>query len=262
GGVSGNDSNSASISFRTPASYWRNGDNTLLFRHTRTQGYIIDSATVSFESAPGGNTTSPAFPVDLRGSTPEEAAITINVSKPASASEAIITLSTYDADFADEGELVINGNTPVKLFGSGGVSGNDSNSASISFRTPASYWRNGDNTLLFRHTRTQGYIIDAATVSFESSQGGGNTGSASLSWTPPVARTDGNALALSEIAGYTAYYGTSAGNYPNSLNINDGSATSATITNLPLDTYYMVVTTRDSDGRESSYSSEVVKVVN
>jgi hypothetical protein len=88
------------------------------------------------------------------------------------------------------------------------------------------------------------------------------TGSASLSWTAPVTRADGSALALSEISGYTLYYGASAGNYPNSLNINDGSATSATITDLPLGTYYAVVTTLDSGGRESSYSNEVVIVMN
>jgi len=87
------------------------------------------------------------------------------------------------------------------------------------------------------------------------------TGSAVLNWAAPVARADGSALAMSEITGYTVYYGTSAGHYPNSLDISDASDTSVTITNLPLGTYYMVLTTRDSGGRESSYSSEVVKVV-
>jgi hypothetical protein len=77
-----------------------------------------------------------------------------------------------------------------------------------------------------------------------------------------VARADGSALALSEITGYTVYYGTSSGNYPNSLPINDGSATSATITNLTLGTYYVVVTTRDSGGRESSHSGEALIVMN
>ena len=88
------------------------------------------------------------------------------------------------------------------------------------------------------------------------------TGSVVLNWTAPVARADGSALAMSEITGYAVYYGKSAGNYPNARDINDGSDTSVTITNLPPATYYMVVTTRDSGGRESSYSSEVVKVVN
>ena len=424
-GVSGNDQNSADISFSTPASYWRNGDNTLLFRHTRTQGYVIDAVAVSFEAAitaPKPNTppkingspatavtagnnyvfqpsasdadgdpltfsitnrpawasfnnktgrlsgtpgsagtfnnirisvsdgqstdalptfsitvnnaapqTGSGFPVDLRGSTPEQASITINTTKPAGATSGVITLTTYDADFPNEGELVINGNSPVTLFGASGISGNDQNSADISFSTPASYWRNGDNTLLFRHTRTQGYVIDAVAVSFEAATtapkpntppkingspatavtAGNNyvfqpsasdadgdpltfsitnrpawasfnnktgrlsgtpgsagtfnnirisvsdgqstdalptfsitvnaaaaqTGSVSLSWTAPVSRADGSALALSEISGYTVYYGTSSGNHPNSLTINDGSATSATITDLPLGTF-------------------------
>ena len=212
----------------------------------------------------GNNTVSSAFPVDLRGSIPEEASITISVSKPVNAGDAILTLATYDADFSNEGELIINGNQPIKLFGNAGVSGNDQKSADISLRTPASYWQNGNNTLVFRHVNTQGFVIDAATVSFESVPGGSGTvqtGSAVLKWTAPVARADGSALAMSEIAGYTVYYGTTAGNYPNSLNINNGSATSVSITDLPLDTYYMVVTTRDSGGRESARSSMAAKLV-
>lgn len=87
------------------------------------------------------------------------------------------------------------------------------------------------------------------------------TGSATLSWTPPVARADGTALALSEINGYVVYYGTSAGNYSNSISVNGGGSTSVTITGLPVGTYYMVVTTRDSGGRESSQSGMVSKLV-
>ena len=350
-GVSGNDQNSASISFTTPASYWQNGNNSLLFRHTRTQGYIIDAATVSFEAATNaaptingspatsgtvGNNyvfqpaasdadgdpltfsitnrpawanfdtasgrlsgtpsgagtfanigisvsdgqasaalrafsitvndptpapqTGSAFPVDLRGAAPEQASITINTQKPAGVTTGVIRLTTYDADFPDEGELVINGNAPVALFGPSGVAGNDNKSADISFSTPASYWRNGNNTLVFRHTRTQGYTIHAATVAFT---GGAapQTGSVSLSWTPPVARADSSALAMSEIAGYTVRYGKSAGNYPTSLNVNGGSSTSTTIRNLALGTYYMVVATRDSDGRVSAPSTMVTKVL-
>lgn len=87
------------------------------------------------------------------------------------------------------------------------------------------------------------------------------TGSVSLSWTAPVARADGAALALSEITGYTVYYGTTAGDFPNSINVNHGSSTSATISKLPAGTYFMVVTTRDSDGRESGQSGLVTKQV-
>jgi hypothetical protein len=106
--------------------------------------------------------------VDLTGNTPEEASTTINISKPAGAVSGIITLTAYDADFPDEGELVINGNPPIALFGTSGVSSNDSKSADIAIRTPASYWNNHDNTLLFRHTSSkQGYTIDAVSISFE-----------------------------------------------------------------------------------------------
>jgi hypothetical protein len=88
------------------------------------------------------------------------------------------------------------------------------------------------------------------------------TGSITLSWVAPVARTDGSPIAMSEIAGFTVYYGTSIGRYPNTLNVNNGSATSATIADLPVGTYYLVVTTRDNEGRESGYSDELAKVVN
>ena len=88
------------------------------------------------------------------------------------------------------------------------------------------------------------------------------TGSVSLSWTPPVARADGSALAMSEIAGYTVRYGKSTGNYPNSQSVTGGWSTSTTINNLPVGTtYYMVVSTRDSDGREGAASSMATKLV-
>ena len=88
------------------------------------------------------------------------------------------------------------------------------------------------------------------------------TGAVTLNWTAPVARTDGSPIAMSEIAGFTVHYGTSEGSHPNRLNVDDGSATSATIADLQLGTYYLVVTTRDDAGRESGDSSEVAKVVN
>ena len=88
------------------------------------------------------------------------------------------------------------------------------------------------------------------------------TGSVTLGWTAPVTRTDGSPIAMSEIAGFTVYYGTSTGSRPNMLNVDDGSATSATIADLQVGTYYLVVTTRDYEGRESGDSSEVAKVVN
>ena len=87
------------------------------------------------------------------------------------------------------------------------------------------------------------------------------TSSISLQWTAPVARTDGTPLSLADIDGYRIYYGTSANNYPNQLEVSDGTAQSATITDLPVGTYYIVMTTYDVIGLESAYSSMVTKTI-
>jgi len=87
------------------------------------------------------------------------------------------------------------------------------------------------------------------------------TGSFSLGWTAPTTRADGSPISLAEINGYRIYYGTSRGNYPQQFNLTDGTATSATINNIAVGTYYLVMTTYDSAGRESVRSPEVTKRV-
>ena len=79
-----------------------------------------------------------------------------------------------------------------------------------------------------------------------------------LSWVAPVEREDNMPISPSEISGYRIYYGTSKGQYPNSIDIDDGSATGYTFTNLTEGSYFFVVTTYDTDGRESKFSTEVV----
>lgn len=83
----------------------------------------------------------------------------------------------------------------------------------------------------------------------------------SVTWSAPSARANGDPLLLSEVAGYQIYYGTKAGNYPNQINVNDPTAESTQIEGLTSGTYYLVLTTIDSDGRESSYSPEVVVTI-
>ena len=79
-----------------------------------------------------------------------------------------------------------------------------------------------------------------------------------LSWVAPAEREDNSGILLSEIAGYKIYYGATQGQYSNSDTINDGTATGYTFTGLPAGSYYFVVTTIDTEGRESQYSPEVV----
>jgi len=103
---------------------------------------------------------------------------------------------------------------------------------------------------------------DSAAVFTESSVATEVTASsATLAWVAPVARADASPLSLAEIGGYRVYYGTIEGDYPNRIDIADGSADQVTLTDLPPGTYYFVVTTYDMGGRESEYSSEVVKTI-
>ena len=113
----------------------------------------------------------PDFPVLLLGTTlPEEKTAMVSVTKPANASEANITMVAYDPDFPDEGELYINGNGPIRLFGSFGVSSNNAITKTLAFTMPAPWWNNGSNALRFVHLNTTGYRIESASVSFISVQ--------------------------------------------------------------------------------------------
>jgi len=82
-----------------------------------------------------------------------------------------------------------------------------------------------------------------------------------LSWVAPAEREDNSALPLSAIAGYKVYFGTTQGQYSHSVSISDGSATGYTFNDFAAATYYVVVTTIDTEGRESQYSSEVTIVI-
>jgi len=88
-----------------------------------------------------------------------------------------------------------------------------------------------------------------------------DTGSFSLGWTAPTTRSDGTPLSLADIDGFRIYYGTTEGVYPDSVNVSDGSAESATVNNIPTGTYYVVMTTYDVNGLESGFSPAVVKSV-
>jgi len=82
-----------------------------------------------------------------------------------------------------------------------------------------------------------------------------------LNWTAPVARSDQSPLSLAEIGGYRVYYGTVEDDYPYRIDVNDGTAVEVVINDLPTGTYYFVVTTCDTEGRESEYSKPIVKTI-
>lgn len=84
-------------------------------------------------------------------------------------------------------------------------------------------------------------------------------GSATLSWVAPTQRTDGTAL--TNLAGFRIYYGTTSGSYPNKVQIANPGLTSYVIGNLPIGTYYFVVTAYDTSGAESAFSGSASKTI-
>jgi hypothetical protein len=107
-------------------------------------------------------------------------------------------------------------------------------------------------------------IVSSASASSGSepvSSGEDATGSFTLNWTAPATRSDGTPLSLADIDGYRIYYGDSQGYYPNSVDVNDGSLQSVIVDNVPVGSYYVVMTTYDVNGLESAYSSSISKNV-
>jgi len=87
-----------------------------------------------------------------------------------------------------------------------------------------------------------------------------SNGTALLSWTPPTENTDNSPL--TDLAGYKIYYGTSPATYSNTEIINNPGLTSFLIENLASADWYFVMTSFNSSGIESSYSTEISKTIN
>ena len=85
------------------------------------------------------------------------------------------------------------------------------------------------------------------------------TGSVTLNWSAPTQNEDGTTL--TDLAGYTIYYGSQSGNYTTQIPIDNPSITTYVVDGLTPDTYYFVATATDSDGIESRFSGETVRQV-
>ena len=84
-------------------------------------------------------------------------------------------------------------------------------------------------------------------------------GSATLTWQPPTQNEDGTAL--TDLAGYNIYWGTTPGNYPNSVTIDNESVTTYVVENLAPGTYEFVATSFNTAGVESRYSQPATRTV-
>jgi hypothetical protein len=98
--------------------------------------------------------------------------------------------------------------------------------------------------------------LSAFSISVTSVSG---TGSVTLSWTAPTKNTDGTAL--TNLAGYRVHYGTSAGNYTNSVQLPNKSLTSVVIEDLVPARWYFAVKAYNTSGVESTFSGSVSKLI-
>src|SRR5882672_1092975 len=74
------------------------------------------------------------------------------------------------------------------------------------------------------------------------------SGAATLAWTAPMQNTDGSAL--TDLANYKIYWGTSQGNYTNSKVVASSAGTTSIVDQLTPATYFFVVTALDTGGNE------------
>ncbi|MDH4048421.1 MAG: putative Ig domain-containing protein [Gammaproteobacteria bacterium] len=86
-----------------------------------------------------------------------------------------------------------------------------------------------------------------------------STGSVTLSWIPPTENEDGTPL--TDLAGYRFLWGTTPGNYPNSVTVGNPGLTSYVIGNLPPGTYEFVALAYSASGIESQFSSPATRTV-
>jgi hypothetical protein len=77
-------------------------------------------------------------------------------------------------------------------------------------------------------------------------------GFANLKWSAPTANTNGTPL--TDLSGYTIYYGTTPGEMTQTIAVTAASATTYAVNNLSSGTYYFAIAANASDGTQSAQS--------
>jgi hypothetical protein len=83
--------------------------------------------------------------------------------------------------------------------------------------------------------------------------------SADVSWTAPTTNTNGSAL--TDLAGYTIYYGTSPGALTQTVNVPSAGAIDYIVQGLSQGTWYFAVAAYTNTGLQSSFSTVVSKTI-
>lgn len=85
------------------------------------------------------------------------------------------------------------------------------------------------------------------------------TGTATVSWTAPTENTNGTAL--TNLAGFKVYYGTSASSLTQIAQVANAEATNYVVSGLASGTWYFAVASYTTDGLESAPSSTSSKTI-
>lgn len=101
--------------------------------------------------------------------------------------------------------------------------------------------------------------LPAFTITATQPGGTGGSGTAVLSWSAPAQNTDGSAL--TDLAGYKVYHGTSATSLTDVVQLNGSGTTSYTFTQLSSGTHYFAVSAYNASGVESAKSAVGSKTI-
>ena len=82
---------------------------------------------------------------------------------------------------------------------------------------------------------------------------GPTSGTATVSWTAPTQNSNGTAL--TDLAGFNIYYGSTAGSLNQKVQVDNAQATSFVVNSLPQGTWYFAVTAYTTQGTESAQSA-------
>jgi len=82
-----------------------------------------------------------------------------------------------------------------------------------------------------------------------------SSGSATVDWLPPTQNSDGSTL--TNLAGYTVYYGTSPDQLTRSIKVTNPGLTAYTVSNLTPGKWYFAISSYSSSGAESALSGVI-----
>jgi hypothetical protein len=111
----------------------------------------------------------------------------------------------------------------------------------------------------FGSTLTRGVSTSTSTGSTTSSTPAATDKSIDVTWSAPTANTNGSAL--TDLAGYTIYYGTSPTQLTRSVKVASAGATDYVVQGLSGGTWYFAVTAYTSAGLQSTYSTIVSRTI-